>query len=144
LLAACAQGSYNAVAPIVVVATPVPPSPLASAAIGNATIVVPTFAPVTCTPPTLSVVVGGTSIVDCSAADYGALFNSVVADPTVASVSLANPSSADFYAIVGLSPGSTTVTFTTKSGQSFLVNVTIVAPFITSLSGSRLHHEVSR
>jgi hypothetical protein len=101
------------------------PSPTSTAANGNATIVVPTFAPVTCTPQTVSVVVGGTSIVDCSAADYGGLFSSVVTDPTIASVSMASPSSADFYAIAGLSAGSTTITFSTKSGQSFTVSVSV-------------------
>jgi hypothetical protein len=129
--AACAQGSYDPVAPIVAISSPKETSPLPSAANGNATIAVPTFAPVTCTPQTVEVIVGSTSIVDCSAADYGALFSSVVADPTIASVSIANPSSADFYAIVGLLPGSTTVTFATKSGQSFVVSVTIVAPLIS-------------
>jgi len=78
--------------------------------IGGVVIIpVPTPAPVICSPSPVVVSVNQSAGVDCAAAGYGGPYTFTVADPTIASVTLANGSFTHYF-VTGLQHGTTTLT----------------------------------
>jgi hypothetical protein len=106
--------------------TPSPsPSTSPSPAGGTTVIVVPTPAAIVCNPPSVIVAVNGTTIIDCSAQDYGGRFTLTVANPAIASVQQSDSLTFTYFTIPGLSAGATTLTLQSQPGGTGSVPITV-------------------
>jgi hypothetical protein len=106
--------------------TPSPsPSTSPSPAGGTTVIVVPTPAAIVCNPPSVIVAVNGTTIIDCSAQDYGGRFTLTVANPAIASVQQSDSLTFTYFTITGLSAGATTLTLQSQPGGTGSVPITV-------------------
>jgi hypothetical protein len=106
---------------------PIPtPMPTATPAEGGTiVIVVPTPAPVLCTPSQVVVAVGKTVLMNCAAAGYIGAFTWTVADPTIASVQLYNSETQVYFNVTGLKAGSTTLSLQSQPGGTGSVTIDV-------------------
>ncbi len=103
-----------------------PPTPEPSAAAGGAAVIsVPTAAPIACSPSSDIVGVEQTNIVACTEPGYAGPFAIDVADPTIASVQLANDLTYTYFSITGLRAGTTTLTLTSQPGITASLTITV-------------------
>lgn len=91
---------------------------------GSIDIGVPTPSPVLCSPSPVSVPVGQSAVIDCTAAGYVGSFTAGVADPTIASVQLAAGTTTFFY-VDGLQTGTTIFSLQYPSGGAGADTITV-------------------
>lgn len=105
------------------------PSPTATAtappASGSISIAIPTPAPVVCTPAPVTVPLGESALLECTAQDYSGPFTLTVANPAIASVQQVNPQTLTFFHVNGLAVGSTTLSLLTLTGGTGSVAITV-------------------
>lgn len=75
---------------------------------GTIVIDIPSPSPIVCSPAAVTVPVGQVAIADCTAAGWGGGFTATVADPSIATATLATGTNTYYY-IRGLAAGSTTL-----------------------------------
>lgn len=92
---------------------------------GVAVFVVPTPAPIVCSPTSDIVGVNQTNIIDCTAQGFGGAFAISVADPTIASVQLADSATFTFFSVTGLRAGTTTLSLRSQPGGTGSVAITV-------------------
>jgi hypothetical protein len=90
---------------------------------------VPTPPPIVCSPSSETLSVGQVVVADCSAAGYSGTFSATLADPSIASATLA-AGTTTFYYIQGSAVGSTTLELQYQPG---LVPVTASLPITVVL-----------
>lgn len=104
------------------------PTPAPSAAAGGSSVIdVPAAAPITCSPPSDIVGVNQTNIVACTEPGYAGPFTIDVADPTIASVQLANDLTFTYFSVTGLRAGTTTLTLQSQSGITASLTITVAS-----------------
>jgi len=102
------------------------PTATPSAAAGGAAVIsIPTAAPIACNPTADIVGVDQTNIVACTEPGYAGPFTIAVADPTIASVQLANDLTYTYFSITGLRAGTTTLTLTSQPGITASLTITV-------------------
>jgi hypothetical protein len=110
---------------------PPPPTPTAKPspnAGGLVNVPVPTPAPILCSPSPVTIVVNQRIALACAAAKYIGPMTAIVADPTIASATLASTSplsSPLYFWVTGLKSGTTTLTLTygAKGNGSVTIDV---------------------
>jgi hypothetical protein len=98
---------------------------LSGSAGGAATIVVPTPAPIVCSPSSDAVGVNQTNFIDCTEPLYGGAFTFSVADPTIATVRQANDLTTTFFSVTGLRAGTTTLSLQSQAGGTGSLTITV-------------------
>jgi hypothetical protein len=87
-------------------------------------IVLPTAAPLICSPTPVVVPVAQTTIISCTSQGYFGPFTWSLSDPSVASVELAT-GTLNFFYINGLKPGTTTLSLQFSIGGTGSVSITV-------------------
>jgi uncharacterized protein YjdB len=98
--------------------------PAASA--GDVIVTVPTPAPVSCSPATVTVLLDQTAVIVCNEAGYGGAFTATSADPSIATIAQSNTLTYDYFTVSGIAAGSTTLTLQSAAGPTTAVAVTVV------------------
>jgi hypothetical protein len=99
------------------------PSP-ASTSGGTVVILVPSPAPITCAPATISVPVAQTIVLNCTEQNYSGAFTWTLSNANIASVQLATGTFTYFY-ITGLKAGTVTLSLLSSIGGTGTVSVTV-------------------
>ncbi|HTX03201.1 MAG TPA: hypothetical protein VMD07_05930 [Candidatus Acidoferrales bacterium] len=98
---------------------------IAPSAGGTALIVVPTAAPIVCSPSSILVGVNQTVVIDCTEQGYGGAFTWSVASPAIASVVQSNDLTYTFFNVNGLQAGTTTLSLHSQPGGTGSVAITV-------------------
>jgi|GEM_PF-4571846 len=94
---------------------------------GTAILVIPTAAPIACSPASLTLTAGQTTIVTCSEPGYVGPFAPLVADPTVASAVVTSQIPSEAFAITGLHAGTTLLSLRDKASSSITVPIDVTS-----------------
>ena len=148
ILGSCASNSSSPIAPIVAPmrtpgsptpsttpsATPIPstPSPIPSTPSptptpgGAIVIIVPSPAPILCVANPVTLHVGASAQITCSAQGYIGNFTWTVANPAVATVTQFNDEDPTLFTVTGVSAGSTSVSFKDQPGATGSETITVL------------------
>jgi hypothetical protein len=94
---------------------------------GTAILVIPTAAPIACSPARLTLTTGQTTIVKCSEPGYVGPFAPLVADPTIASAFATSQIPSETFAVTGLHAGTTLLSLRDKASSSVTVPIDVTS-----------------